>query len=212
MVTTHLTDVREIESLTALHVVEGYLWCDKHGEVHSDSLNPYGYVNDGKQDYCMPEDHQALFMDSDHNVSPKGEYSGFEAEQFLDANPVPSGLTPGGSCRVQPHAVRSVPVPLTVRRHTDESRAIWRQNLINALPQDMLVEDRFKIADSLLEVTINMGNELRRKRIIDKLMTAAEKLEDLAERNGRNTLTPVELLREWSDLMMDAADEIRSVM
>jgi len=113
---------------------------------------------------------------------------------------------------IEPKPVRSTPVPLTVRRHTEESRAIFRQNLVNALPVDMLTEDRFKIADVLLATTIAMGDELRRKRIIDKLMVAAEVLEDKAEANRKQCHIDSELAREWSDLMADAAEEIRSVL
>jgi hypothetical protein len=46
-----------------LEEVEGYVWCDKEGCVHSDCLNPYGYVEDGKQDYCTPELHRKLYME-----------------------------------------------------------------------------------------------------------------------------------------------------
>lgn len=42
--------------------VGGYVWCGKHGEVHSDTLNPFGYVEDGKQDYCRPENHSKLYI------------------------------------------------------------------------------------------------------------------------------------------------------
>jgi hypothetical protein len=55
--------IREIESGTALVHVEGYVWCDKDGSVHSDTLNPYGYVEDGEQDYGQPEDHRPMFME-----------------------------------------------------------------------------------------------------------------------------------------------------
>ena len=66
----HITDVTEIESLTALHVVEGWVWCRRNGGlVHSDALNPWGYIEDGEQDYCTPEDHRAMFMDSDNNIA-----------------------------------------------------------------------------------------------------------------------------------------------
>lgn len=258
----HTTDVAEIEGLTALHVVEGYVWCSKHGEVHGDTLNPYGYVEVPGMDFCKPGDHRAMFMDSDDNVQPVGEYSGLAAEKFLrdtapfichcqchqpmgfklvhgqapppgmrpcdeckeahmghptsDEDPssfVPeSGLTPGGSCRTVPSPVRSNPVPLTVRRHTAQSRAIWRTELLNALPVDMLQEDRERIADDLIDRAIALGDELRRKRLIDKLMDAAETTEDMANRNTLTKLLPAEVFREWSDLMADAAEEIRSVM
>lgn len=45
-------------------LVEGYVWCDKTGSVHSDTLNPYGYVEDGNQDYCVPGDHRWLYMEA----------------------------------------------------------------------------------------------------------------------------------------------------
>jgi len=97
--------------------------------------------------------------------SPKGEYSGVEAEQFLEQH-------------ARPEPVRHSPVPMTVRRHTKESREIWRRNLIDALPIDMPVEDRYAIADQLLEVTIDQGNKMRRSRLINKLLLAAEDMEN----------------------------------
>jgi hypothetical protein len=41
--------------------VEGYVWCTKYHEVHSDTLNPEGYIEDGRQDYCLPEQHHRLY-------------------------------------------------------------------------------------------------------------------------------------------------------
>jgi hypothetical protein len=158
--------------------VEGYVWCSKHGEVHSDTLNPHGYIEDGNQDYCVPEDHQALYR------------SNPELEKIM-AEPV-----------------RSNPVPLTVRRHTEESRKIWFDNLYDALPNDLLPADKERITEALLDVTITMGNELRRKRLIDKLMHAAEQMEDWS---GHKTV-PVPQMTAWSDLLADAAEEIRSFM
>jgi hypothetical protein len=198
---THITDVAEIESLTALHEVPGYVWCSKHEEIHGDTLNPRSYIEDGKQDYCVPEDHDALFRDAGRHVprrEPKGEYSGVEAEQVLDRH----------RSKVTPEPVRSNPTPMTVRRHTEESREIWKANLLAALPVDMLVEDRSKIADALLETTIKLGNEMRRKRLIDKLLHAAEQMEDWS---GHKTV-PVPQMVEWADILMDAAEEIRSVL
>lgn len=58
-----MTSIAEIESGTALQHVEGFVWCDKWNEVHSDTLNPQGYVLDGKQDYCKDEDHRPIFME-----------------------------------------------------------------------------------------------------------------------------------------------------
>lgn len=112
-----------------------------------------------------------------------------------------------------PAPVRATPVPLTVRRHTEQSKQIWFDNLYAALPADMLPEDKERITDALLEVAITHGDTLRRKRIVDKLMNAAEQMDD---RGAFFTPTNLdawrERLREWSELLMDAAEEIRSVM
>jgi hypothetical protein len=185
--TSYRTNVAEIEGLTALHVVDGYVWCSKHGEVHSDTLNPRGYTNRPDNDFCKPSDHEALFMDSEHHVPY-----------------VPSGT-------VDPEPVRSIPVPLTVRRHTEQSRAIFLGNLMAALPVDMLDEDKERIATILLDTAIAHGDEIRRKRIIDKLMEAAEYLEDRATLPNKKNW-PEGKFQEWSDLMADAAEEIRSFM
>jgi hypothetical protein len=42
--------------------VEGWVWCDKYESVHADTLNPEGYIEDGKQDYCQPIHHRALYV------------------------------------------------------------------------------------------------------------------------------------------------------
>ncbi len=60
--------ISEIEGLTGLQHVEGYVWCDKEGSIHSDTLNPNGYVEDGEQDYCLPINHRPVFMDNDDSV------------------------------------------------------------------------------------------------------------------------------------------------
>jgi hypothetical protein len=111
---------------------------------------------------------------------------------------------------VEPEPVRDNPVPLTVRRHTEQSMSIWRANLLNALPADLPDEDRERIVDALLNTTITMSTELRRKRLIDRLMEAAERTEDLGERPVPK-LVPAASFREWSALMLDAAEEIRSI-
>ena len=103
---------------------------------------------------------------------------------------------------VQAQPVRSIPVPLTVRRHTSESRAILLGNLMAALPTDMLEEDRERIASVLLDVTIAHGDELRRKRLVDKLMHAVDELSNVH----------ISGTSEWAALMLDAAEEIRSIM
>ncbi len=50
-------------------LVEGYVWCDKYGEVHSDSLNPYGYNEHdpltAAESLCTDNDHRALYMEPD---------------------------------------------------------------------------------------------------------------------------------------------------
>jgi hypothetical protein len=112
-----------------------------------------------------------------------------------------------------PEPVRSIPVPLTVRRHTSESRAIFLGNLRAALPVDMLDEDKERIATILLDTAIAHGNELRRKRLISALMTAAEELEERSQRPGKEEVkVGPGVLAEWSDLMADAAEEIQSIL
>ena len=134
--------MREIEGLTAMHVVEGYVWCYKHGDVHGDTLNPYGYIEDGKQDYCTHEEHDAIFMDSDRNVTvPKEahmEYSGIEAEAGADAT--------GGSCRVS-RAGSSNPVRDGASTHAGVAANHLVAEPLDALPEDMIDEDRERIAD-----------------------------------------------------------------
>jgi hypothetical protein len=105
----------------------------------------------------------------------------------------------------EPHPVRSTPVPLTVRRHTQQSRDIFWQNLYEALPADMLKEDREKLTDELLGMAIEHGNALRRRRLIDKLMHAAEE----AASWDPSLNAPYS---DWSDIMADAAEEIRSLL
>jgi hypothetical protein len=192
---THVTDVAEIEGLTAMHVVEGYVWCSKHGCVHSDTLNPEGYAQietTVPQDFCTAEDHDAIFADTERHVQPRGA-----------GQPLPPGR------RIIPEPVRQVPVPLSVRRHTPESRDIFWKNLFNALPVDMDEEMRSKITDELIEMAISQGNLLRRKRIIDKLMVAAEEMEDLDQAHRKPWS---ERLERWGAIMEDAAEEIRSIM
>jgi hypothetical protein len=43
----------------------GYVWCDKVGGIHDNTLNPYGYIDDGRQDYCKPDEHRAVFVESE---------------------------------------------------------------------------------------------------------------------------------------------------
>lgn len=38
--------------------VVGYVWCDRHCEIHVDSLNPYDYHED---DHCQPSEHLAVY-------------------------------------------------------------------------------------------------------------------------------------------------------
>jgi hypothetical protein len=107
--------------------------------------------------------------------------------------------------------VRSNPVPLNVRRHTAESRQIWFDNLRAALPADLLDEDKDRITNALLETTIQMGNELRRKRLIDKLMQTAEEMEEMSPSAMARRATRANLML-WSELLADAAEEIRSIL
>lgn len=45
--------------------VEGYVWCDKNGEIHDDCLDPYRYGpprEEGEEDMrCSPRDHVAVY-------------------------------------------------------------------------------------------------------------------------------------------------------
>jgi len=43
--------------------VEGYVWCDRHGCVHDDSLNPYGYAESVPgNDLCDSTDHRPMYV------------------------------------------------------------------------------------------------------------------------------------------------------
>jgi len=51
---------------SAYEIVDGYVWCDRTGGVHVDSLNPYDY---DEAHHCLPEDHSPIFR----AVEAKGE-------------------------------------------------------------------------------------------------------------------------------------------
>ncbi len=61
------TTAAEVAATHGLHKVlaRNYVWCDKIGEIHGNTLNPYGYIDDGRQDYCKPDEHRAVFVQSD---------------------------------------------------------------------------------------------------------------------------------------------------
>jgi hypothetical protein len=45
--------------------IPGYVWCDRDGSVHEDSLDPYGYgpPKPGEDDdRCQPEDHRSVLI------------------------------------------------------------------------------------------------------------------------------------------------------
>jgi hypothetical protein len=49
---------------TPLKPVKGYVWCDRHGEIHEDSLDPYAYgaPEEGFDDpRCVPADHRKVY-------------------------------------------------------------------------------------------------------------------------------------------------------
>jgi hypothetical protein len=96
-----------------------------------------------------------------------------------------------------------------IRRHTPSTRSVWRSKLLDVLPDDMPDEDRQRIADDLIDRAIEMGNELRRKRLVDKLMFEAD-VADQFDREPINMEMPP--LGEWADLLRDAAEEIRSML
>jgi len=45
--------------------VEGYVWCDHHGMIHDDTLNPFGYADIPGQDLCTPEEHFPVYRRAD---------------------------------------------------------------------------------------------------------------------------------------------------
>lgn len=49
----------------AFRVEEGYVWCDKLGEIHDDTLDPYQYGPPRRpgddDDRCRPEDHSPVY-------------------------------------------------------------------------------------------------------------------------------------------------------
>jgi hypothetical protein len=190
----------------AMLEVEGWVWCDKHQAVHEETYHPRHFSVGGD---CLPHHHHVMYISNpavfqepevvptptpgsvqreDVPVgSPKGEYSGVEAEQVLDGH------------------VRSKVTPMKVRRHTEESRKIWFDNLYEALPNDLLPADKERITEALLETTITMGNEMRRKRLIDKLRAASDEMETWDPQ-----MNPP--MADWGDLMDDAAEEIESML
>lgn len=52
--------------MTKLARIEGYVWCNKLGEVHADTLDPYDYadplvLDSENEDLCKPSDHRAVY-------------------------------------------------------------------------------------------------------------------------------------------------------
>lgn len=43
--------------------VTGYVWCDRHGEIHADTLDPYGYgdVVEDRESLCQRQEHVAVY-------------------------------------------------------------------------------------------------------------------------------------------------------
>lgn len=41
-----------------LRRLQDYVWCQGFGEIHANTLDPYGY---GLADHCRPEDHRAVY-------------------------------------------------------------------------------------------------------------------------------------------------------
>lgn len=48
-----------------LKKVEGYVWCNKHGVVHEDSLDPYDYGPPTQAGFddprCTKQDHRSVY-------------------------------------------------------------------------------------------------------------------------------------------------------
>jgi hypothetical protein len=195
----HHTDVAEIEGLTALHVIEGYVWCSKHGEVHSDSLNPYGYAESvPDNDFCTPEDHDAIFADTERHVKAwRGE-------------PVPSGLRAVAAdiAELAAQGPTHIPVELKVRRQTPDVRRQMKENMMLALASVAVTdEERERIADELLAVAAKQGTLLRRARLSRTLREMAEEFEEMGPAATTRKATREKLVR-WSDVLMEAAEEI----
>lgn len=41
--------------------LDGYVWCERHGCIHTDTLNPYDY---GDEDHCIASEHRAVYARS----------------------------------------------------------------------------------------------------------------------------------------------------
>jgi hypothetical protein len=49
---------------TAAQVVKvrGYVWCDRHGEVHEDTLNPYEWpASERDVHWCRQDEHEPVY-------------------------------------------------------------------------------------------------------------------------------------------------------
>lgn len=47
-----------------LRRIDGYVWCERTGEIHADSLDPYNYgaPDEGEEDArCKRADHRAVY-------------------------------------------------------------------------------------------------------------------------------------------------------
>lgn len=50
---------RQAKQHARFEPVEGYVWCDRHGEIHDDTLDPYDY---DVENQCLPSDHTPVFV------------------------------------------------------------------------------------------------------------------------------------------------------
>lgn len=50
-------------SSRVLSRVTGYVWCDRHGEIHDDTLDPYDYgiAPEDQPSLCQPGEHVVVY-------------------------------------------------------------------------------------------------------------------------------------------------------
>ncbi len=59
-----LSEKRKQAIRATFTVIDGYVWCDRTGGVHNDSLDPHGYGGD----QCAPENHSLIYKAAEGKV------------------------------------------------------------------------------------------------------------------------------------------------
>lgn len=44
-----------------LRKIDGFVWCDRHGEIHTDELDPYDWEPADHDQVCKEEDHRPVY-------------------------------------------------------------------------------------------------------------------------------------------------------